>query len=394
MIYNANYMIFLLIFIKKVEDIMKKIMIMFGTRPELIKLVPLMKLLDDSSEFQYINVSTGQHKEMLSPIIKTFQLSINYDLSIMKKHQTITEVTVSILKKMEPILMKENPDIVLVHGDTTTAFTSALAAYYQKIPIAHVEAGLRSKNIYSPFPEEMNRKLIDHLSSIHFPPTKKNEANLLIENIDSSTIFITGNTAIDMFKHTIKKDFYHELLTKCENKKIVLLTVHRRENIGKPMIQIFSAINRLLNAIEDIVIIFPIHFNPIVRELAKKHLTPCDRLLIIDPMEVTDFHNIMAKSYLILSDSGGIQEEAPFLGIPTIILRNETERPEAVDSGINYLAGTEEKKIYEIAYKLLTDQKFYQSVAKKQLLYGDGFASEKIENSLKQYFELNQISEL
>lgn len=373
---------------------MKKIMIMFGTRPELIKLVPLMKLLDDSSEFQYINVSTGQHKEMLSPIIKTFQLSINYDLSIMKKHQTITEVTISILKKMEPILMKENPDIVLVHGDTTTAFTSALAAYYQKIPIAHVEAGLRSKNIYSPFPEEMNRKLIDHLSSIHFPPTKKNEANLLVENIDSSTIFITGNTAIDMFKHTIKKDFYHELLTKCENKKIVLLTVHRRENIGEPMIQIFSAINRLLNAIEDIVIIFPIHFNPIVRELAKKHLTPCDRLLIIDPMEVTDFHNIMAKSYLILSDSGGIQEEAPFLGIPTIVLRSETERPEAVDSGINYLAGTEEKKIYEIAYKLLTDQKFYQSVAKKQLLYGDGFASEKIENSLKQYFELNQISKL
>ena len=364
---------------------MKKIKVMsiFGTRPEAIKMAPLVKELESRKEIESIVCVTAQHREMLDQVLETFKIVPDYDLNIMKQGQTLGDVTTRALNGVEKVIKECKPDIVLVHGDTTTTFAGALAAFYNQVAIGHVEAGLRTYDKYSPFPEEMNRQMVDSMTDMYFAPTELSKENLIKENIDESKIFVTGNTAIDAMSTTINKNYTHpELDWIKDNERMILLTAHRRENLGVPMRNIFKAIRRIVDEFKDVKVIYPIHMNPKVREVANEIFNNCDRVKLIEPLEVFDFHNFQNKSFIILTDSGGIQEEAPSLGKPVLVLRDTTERPEGIEAGTLKLVGTEENVIYKETKKLLTDKKEYEKMSKASNPYGDGTASKKIVDAI------------
>ena len=359
---------------------MKKVLVVFGTRPEAIKMCPLIIELKNTPGINTIVCVTGQHKQMLDQVLKTFNVIPEYDLSIMKERQTLFEITNNILIKLKTVLEFEKPDLLLVHGDTTTTFAASLACFYMHIPVGHVEAGLRTNNIYSPYPEEFNRRVVSIIASYHFAPTIKAKENLLQEGIDESKIFITGNTAIDALKTTINNQYTNEHLSWAKGSRLILLTSHRRENIGKPMENIFSAVRKIIEEYNDVKVIYPIHLNPIIKELAQEEFKNCDRIRLIEPLDVISFHNFIAASYLVLTDSGGIQEEAPSLGKPVLVLRDTTERPEGITSGTLKLVGTDSYNIYIETKRLLDDKDEYEKMAKATNPYGDGYASKKIAN--------------
>lgn len=369
---------------------MIKVMSVFGTRPEAIKMCPLIKELEKNKDINSIVCLTGQHREMLDQVIDIFKIKVDYDLNIMKPKQTLTTITVSVLEKIEEILIKEKPDLVLVHGDTSTSFVVALAAFYQQIPVGHVEAGLRTYNKYSPFPEEMNRNLTGRIAELHFAPTVNNKNNLCNENIIEN-VFVTGNTVIDAFKTTVKQDyvFKQEVLNKIDyiKKKCILMTAHRRENIGQPLINICTAVKKIADENDDVIVVYPVHLNPVVRETASKILGDVDNVYLIDPVDVEDMHNIMARSFLVMTDSGGLQEEAPSCGVPVLVMRTETERPEAVEAGTVKIVGVNEDDIYREATRLLIDNLEYQKMAKSINPYGDGHASERIVENILMWFK-------
>ncbi|KXZ40531.1 UDP-N-Acetylglucosamine 2-epimerase [Alkalithermobacter thermoalcaliphilus JW-YL-7 = DSM 7308] len=367
-----------------------RVMTIFGTRPEAIKMAPLVKEFEKRQEFESIVCVTAQHRQMLDTVLDLFDITPKYDLNIMKHGQSITDITNKVLKGVEDILKTENVDIVLVHGDTTTTFAGALAAFYNKIPIGHVEAGLRSDNMYSPYPEEMNRRLTSKLATLHFAPTNGNKENLLRENVEEKNIFVTGNTVIDALLSVVKNDykFSNELDNiDFENKKVVLLTCHRRENWGRPMENIFKAVKRLAISNKDIQVIFPMHMNPVIREVATNILKDLENVNLIEPLDYEPFANLINKSYLILTDSGGIQEEAPGLGKPVVVLRTETERPEAVKAKTVKIAGIEEDNIFQIANELINDKKEYEKMARAINPYGDGKSSKRIADHILQFFQ-------
>ena len=366
---------------------MIKVMTIFGTRPEAIKVAPVIKELEKREETKPIVCVTAQHRQMLDQVLETFDIKPDYDLDIMKQGQTLTDITTRVLNGIEKILKKENPDLILVHGDTTTTFAAALAAFYQCIPIGHIEAGLRTNNKYSPYPEEMNRQMVSNLCDIHFAPTKKAKENLLKENKKESDIIITGNTVIDALKTTISKEFKNETLDSIKQNKIILLTAHRRENLGKPIENIFNAVKKLVEEFEDICVVYPMHKNPQIRELAKNMLGKNERIRLIEPLEVFDFHNFMNKSYLILTDSGGIQEEAPSMGKPVLVLRNTTERPEGIEAGTLKMVGTNEEEIYKQVKELLENDEEYNKMSMASNPYGDGTASIKIVDEIIKRFK-------
>ena len=365
---------------KKVEKI--KVMTIFGTRPEAIKMAPLIKELKERKEIKSIVCVTAQHREMLDQVLDVFKIISDYDLNIMKQGQTLSEITSRVLLGLEEIIQKEKPNIILVHGDTTTTFAGALAAFYNQVDVGHVEAGLRTWNKYSPFPEEMNRQMVDCMTDMYFAPTNVSKDNLLKENISENKIYITGNTAIDAMKTTITDNYNHEVLDWVGEDRMILLTAHRSENLGEPMRHIFKAIKRIVEEYTDVKVVYPIHLNPKVREVANEVFNNIDRVKLIEPLEVIDFHNFQNKSYLILTDSGGIQEEAPSLGKPVLVLRDTTERPEGIEAGTLKLVGTDEEIIYQETKKLLDDQKEYEKMSKASNPYGDGHASERIVNSI------------
>ena len=369
---------------------MRKIMTVFGTRPEAIKMAPLVKALEKDSMLEPIIVVTAQHREMLDSVLKTFNITPHYDLNIMKKGQTLSEITARSIIQLEQIMKKECPDMVLVHGDTTTTFSGALAAFYNHTSVGHVEAGLRSGNKYAPFPEEINRQMVSNIADLHFAPTIGAKRNLIQENKDKTSIVITGNTAIDTLNFTINKNYTSELIEKHKNKKIVLLTVHRRENIGKPMEHIFKAVRDIVEDIEDVVVVFPLHMNPEVRKLSYTYLENHPMIELIEPLDVVDFHNFANHAYLILTDSGGIQEEAPSLNKPVLVLRDVTERPEGVEAGTLKVIGTEYRHVYQEIRKLLMNKQVYNNMAYAQNPYGDGKASERICESIKYYLGLTE----
>ena len=366
-----------------------KVMSVFGTRPEAIKMCPLVKELERHPAIHSVVCLTGQHREMLDQVMQIFDVQADYDLQIMRPVQTLTTITVDILSKIEEVYIKESPDIVLVHGDTSTSFVAALAAFYQKIPVGHVEAGLRTFNPYSPFPEEMNRCLTGRLASIHFAPTQKNADNLRAEGI-SSDVYVTGNTVIDAFHSTIKQDYVFkssELSSiSFAGKRTVLMTAHRRENIGAPLEAICRGVRRIIDAFPDVQIVYPVHPNPRVRTIVRENLGNLDRVYLTEPLDVEDMHNLMARSFLVMTDSGGLQEEAPALGVPVLVLRTETERPEAVEAGTVEVIGVEEDAVYAKAAALLTDHELYTKMANAVNPYGDGHASEHISEALLAYF--------
>ena len=362
---------------------MIKVMSIFGTRPEAIKMAPLVKELESRKEIKSIVCVTAQHREMLDQVLETFNIKPDYDLNIMKQGQTLADITTRALVGLEEIIKKEKPNIVLVHGDTTTTFAGALAAFYNQIDIGHVEAGLRTDNKYSPYPEEMNRQMVDRVTDMYFAPTKLSKENLLKENIDEEKIYITGNTAIDAMKTTVKKDYSHpELDWIKDNERLILVTAHRRENLGDPMRNIFRAIRKIVDEFSDVKVLYPIHMNPKVREVAHEVFDNCDRVKLIEPLEVFDFHNFQNKCYLIMSDSGGVQEEAPSLGKPVLVLRDTTERPEGIEAGTLKLVGTDEDTIYKETKLLLTDKEAYDKMSKASNPYGDGHASERIVDAI------------
>ena len=366
---------------------MIKVMSIFGTRPEAIKMAPLVKELERRKEIESIVCVTAQHREMLDQVLNTFDIKPDYDLNIMKQGQSIADVTTRALVGLEEVIKDVKPDIVLVHGDTTTTFAGALAAFYNQVAIGHVEAGLRTYDKYSPYPEEMNRQMVDRLSDMYFAPTEISKDNLLKENIDESKIYITGNTAIDAMSTTVDENYTHpELDWINAGERMILLTAHRRENLGEPMRHIFRAIKRVVDEFSDVKVIYPIHMNPRVREVANEVFGDADRVKLIEPLEVFDFHNFQNKSYIILTDSGGIQEEAPSLGKPVLVLRDTTERPEGISAGTLKLVGTDEDIIYEETKKLLTDSKEYERMSKASNPYGDGHASERIVDAIVEYF--------
>jgi UDP-N-acetylglucosamine 2-epimerase (non-hydrolysing) len=356
----------------------KKVMVVFGTRPEAIKMCPLVKELKTRKELDTIVSVTGQHREMLDQVLEAFNVIPDYDLSIMKQKQTLFDITISILEKTRVVLEEVKPDVVLVHGDTSTTFVTALACFYMQIPVGHVEAGLRTYNIYSPYPEEFNREAVGIIAKYNFAPTELSKQNLLKEGKDSAAIFVTGNTAIDALKTTVREDYTHEQLEWASDSRLIMITAHRRENLGEPMRNMFRAIKRIVDEHEDIKAIYPIHMNPVVREAANEILGGCDRIRIIEPLEVLDFHNFLAKSYLILTDSGGIQEEAPSLGKPVLVMRDTTERPEGIAAGTLKLVGSNEEVIYENFKLLLEDKAEYEKMSQANNPYGDGFASKRI----------------
>lgn len=359
----------------------------FGTRPEAIKMVPLLKALQKDIRFESLIVVTAQHREMLDQVMNTFKVKPDYDLNLMKDNQSLSELTSRILENLTPILKCHKPDIVLVHGDTTTALASALAAFYQRIKVGHVEAGLRTWDKYSPFPEEINRQLIDKLSDIHFAPTKKAKENLEKENHLANKIYITGNTAIDVMKYTIQKNYiFPKFLNLKINTKMIMVTIHRRENIGKPLENICKSIYRVANETNDIEFIFPMHRNPKIRRKVLGLLGGIPNIHLVEPLEVMDFHNILARSYMILTDSGGIQEEAPSLGIPVLVLRDTTERPEGVSANTLKLIGTDENRVYNEIKKLLVNEEEYKKMSMASNPYGNGKASEKILNLIANEF--------
>lgn len=362
---------------------MKKIMLVFGTRPEAIKMCPLVNELKTRKNIQTLVCVTGQHKEMLGQVLTAFGVKPDYNLSIMKEGQDLYDITERILKEIKSVLKKEKPDVVLVHGDTTTTFVAALAAFYMRIPVGHVEAGLRTYDISAPYPEEFNRQAVGIVAKYNFAPTVKAADNLLREGKAKDSIYVTGNTAIDALKSTVKEEYSHPLLEEAKGKRLILITAHRRENLGEPMHNMFRAIRRIMDEYEDVVAIYPIHMNPMVRKIADKELGGSKRIRIIEPLDVIDFHNFMAKSYLILTDSGGIQEEAPSLGKPVLVMRNVTERPEGVESGTLKIVGTEEERIYENFKLLLDNRGEYDKMANASNPYGDGFASRKIADILE-----------
>jgi len=366
-----------------------KVLTVFGTRPEAIKMAPLIKKIEEYEQIESIVCITAQHREMLDTVLELFKINPNYDLNIMKHGQSITDITVRVLKGMEDILTRERPDIVLVHGDTSTTFVGALAAFYQKIKVGHVEAGLRSGNIYSPYPEEMNRILTTNLASIHFAPTKGNYNNLIKEGIEPEKIFITGNTVIDALLSVVKDDYTFEnsILNKMDykNKKIIVMTCHRRENWGGPMEDIFMAVKGIVEENDNIEVIFPVHLNPNIHKLAKYIMGEQGNIHLIKPLEYEEFANLLNKAYLILTDSGGIQEEAPALGKPVLVMREETERPEAVEAGTVKIIGTEKENIKKEVNVLLNDLDEYNKMANSTNPYGDGTASEKIVDFLLSY---------
>lgn len=368
---------------------MKKIKVMsiFGTRPEAIKMAPLIKELETREEIESIVCVTAQHREMLDQVLNTFSIKPDYDLNIMKKGQTLSEITARVLRGIEEVLEKEKPNIVLVHGDTTTTFASALAAFYQQISIGHVEAGLRTYNKYSPFPEEMNRQMVDCLTDMYFAPTNLSKENLVKEGISPEKIYITGNTVIDAMSKTVDSNYKNEILDWVENDRLILLTAHRRENLGENMYSIFNAVNKIVNEFDDVKVIYPMHLNSKVREIAQEVLGNNAKVKLIEPLEVFDFHNFQNKAYLILSDSGGVQEEAPSLGKPVIVLRDTTERPEGIEAGTLVLAGTEEANIYKITKNLLEDENKYKAMSKAVNPYGDGKASERIVDAIIEKFK-------
>lgn len=361
----------------------KKVMVVFGTRPEAIKMCPLVKELKTRVKLDTIVCVTGQHREMLDQVLKAFNVVPDYDLSIMKAKQTLFDVTVNILEKMKRVLEEVKPDVVLVHGDTSTTFVTALACFYLQIPVGHVEAGLRTYNIYSPYPEEFNRQAVGIVAKYNFAPTDMSKENLIKEGKDSSTIFVTGNTAIDALKTTVRDDYSHEHLDWAEDSRLIMITAHRRENLGAPMKNMFKAIKRIIDEYPHIKAIYPIHMNPVVREAANEILGNCDRVRIIEPLEVLDFHNFLSKSYLILTDSGGIQEEAPSLGKPVLVMRDTTERPEGIAAGTLKLVGTDEELIFQSFKMLLEDKVEYEKMSQASNPYGDGFASKRIADVLE-----------
>ena len=369
---------------------MLKVMTVFGTRPEAIKMAPVVKALEAAPDMEAIVTVTAQHREMLDQVLHLFSITPDYDLNIMSAGQTLYDVTTKALLGLKDVLEEAKPDVVLVHGDTTTTFAGALAAFYQEIPVGHVEAGLRTGNIYSPFPEEMTRKLTGSLTTYHFSPTSSAEKNLLKENISSEHLYVTGNTVIDALRTTVKEGYHfeEELLNSLdyEQKRIILVTTHRRENLGEPMRHVYRAIRRLVHEFDDIEVVFPVHRNPKVRSIVAEELGDTERVHLIDPLEYEPFANLMARSYLLMTDSGGIQEEAPALGKPVLVLRNTTERPEAVTAGTVKLVGTDEEAVFMTARRLLSDKEAYASMANSVNPYGDGEASRRIIEALR--FEL------
>lgn len=362
-------------------------MLVFGTRPEAIKMAPLaLELAKRSDQFESIIAVTAQHRQMLDQVLDIFGLTPDYDLDIMKEGQTLAQITTAALNGLDDVMKALKPDIVLVHGDTSTTFAASLAAFYNRIIVGHVEAGLRTWDKYSPFPEEMNRQLTGVLADLHFSPTEKAKNNLLGEGKAAEQIFVTGNTAIDALQSTVKKEYEHELLTELGSGRLLLVTAHRRENLGENMRQMFRAIKRIVDEYDDVQVIYPVHLNPLVKQMAEEILGDNRRIKLIAPLSVVDFHNILARSYLILTDSGGIQEEAPSLGVPVLVLRDTTERPEGIEAGTLKLAGTSEEDIYSLASNLLTDKSLYDEMAGAKNPYGDGKAAERIANHISAYF--------
>ncbi|MGG3791584.1 UDP-N-acetylglucosamine 2-epimerase (non-hydrolyzing) [Geobacillus thermodenitrificans] len=368
-------------------DMKRKVMTIFGTRPEAIKMAPLVLELQKQSEWiEPIVTVTAQHRQMLDQVLDIFGIRPDYDLNIMKDRQTLADITTRALQGLDDIMRQVKPDLVLVHGDTTTTFVASLAAFYHQIAIGHVEAGLRTWNKYSPFPEEMNRQLTGVMADLHFAPTKKAYDNLIRENKKPESVFITGNTAIDALKTTVKDDYHHDILAKVGNDRMILLTAHRRENLGETMRGMFRAIKRLVETYDDIQVVYPVHLNPTVREAAAEVLGDAPRIHLIEPLDVFDFHNLAARAYLILTDSGGVQEEAPSFGVPVLVLRDTTERPEGIEAGTLKLAGTDEDTIYQMASELLTNRNEYEAMAKASNPYGDGQASKRIVEAILYYF--------
>lgn len=359
-----------------------KVLTVFGTRPEAIKMAPLVKELNLRKEIECIVCVTAQHREMLDQVLNIFNIKPDYDLNIMKEKQTLSDITSSVLKGLEKIISKEKPNIVLVHGDTTTTFAGALAAYYTQTDIGHVEAGLRTWNKYSPFPEEINRQMVGNLADMHFAPTEKAKQNLISEGKNEKNIFVTGNTAIDALFTTVSSNYKHELFDWIGNSRLILLTAHRRENLGEPMRHMFKAIKRIVDETPDVKVIYPVHLNPKVKSVADEILGNDNRIKLISPLEVIDFHNFINKAYIVLTDSGGIQEEAPSLGKPVLVLRDTTERPEGIDAGTLKLAGTNEETIYKLIKELLTNKKMYDKMSLASNPYGDGHASKKIVDAI------------
>ncbi|MCD5324064.1 MULTISPECIES: non-hydrolyzing UDP-N-acetylglucosamine 2-epimerase [Pontibacillus] len=368
-----------------------KVMTIFGTRPEAIKMAPLvLELQKRSDQFEPIVTVTAQHREMLDQVMGIFGITPDFDLNIMKSRQTLAEITTRALEGLDGVMKETKPDVVLVHGDTTTTFAASLAAYYNQIPVGHVEAGLRTWNKYSPFPEEMNRQLTGVMADLHFTPTNQSKQNLLDENKPEDNIFVTGNTAIDALKTTVKDDYAHEILEKGKDKRLVLVTAHRRENLGDKMRGMFKAIKRLVETHEDVEVVYPVHLNPAVQEAANEILGRDDRIHLIEPLDVIDFHNFASRSHLIMTDSGGVQEEAPSLGVPVLVLRDTTERPEGIKAGTLKLAGTDEENIFSMANELLSDDLSYDAMAKASNPYGDGQASARIAEAMRYFFNYQE----
>lgn len=365
-----------------------KVMVVFGTRPEAIKMAPLvLELQKHSDSIETITVVTAQHRQMLDQVLETFSIEPHYDLDIMGKNQSLLDITGKILEKFDPVVKQELPDIILVHGDTTTTFAASLVAFYNQVRIGHVEAGLRTFDKYSPFPEEMNRQMTDSLADLYFAPTSESKENLLKENHPESAIVITGNTAIDALKLTVQSDYYHKVLDQLDpDKKLVLVTMHRRENQGQPMRNVFAALREMVDLHQEIEVVYPVHLSPAVQEAANDILAGHDRIHLIEPLDVLDFHNLASRSYFIMTDSGGVQEEAPSLGKPVLVLRDTTERPEGVRAGTLKLVGTDPVCVKEAMTELLTDETVYRQMSQAPNPYGDGNASERIVQTIKHYF--------
>lgn len=364
-----------------------KVMTVFGTRPETIKMAPLVKELKSREEIETIVCVTAQHRQMLDQVLHAFKIVPDYDLDIMKQGQTLSDITTRVLQGLENVIKEVQPDIVLVHGDTTTTFAGALAAFYHQVAIGHVEAGLRTYNKYSPFPEEANRQFVGVISDMNFAPTEQSKENLLREGKRPETIIVTGNTAIDALQTTVRDDYKHEIIDWVGDSRMIMLTAHRRENLGEPMRNMFRAIKRIIEKYEDTKVVYPVHLNPIVVQTAEEIFGDCDRVKLIKPLEVLDFHNLLNKSYLILTDSGGIQEEAPSLGKPVIVLRDTTERPEGIAAGTLKLAGTNEEVIYKLIDELLSDEAEYKRMSHASNPYGDGQASKRIVDAIIEHFK-------
>ncbi len=362
-----------------------KVITIFGTRPEAIKMCPLILQLKKTKQIECVVCLTGQHREMLRQVMDVFAIHGDYNLDIMRENQTLSSTTVDILDRLGDVLVREKPDLILVHGDTTTSFAAALAGFYQNIPVGHVEAGLRTYDMHSPYPEEFNRQAVDLITNFYFAPTGQARQNLLKEGKKDDRIYVTGNTVIDALATTIRDDYYNEHLDWAKDSRLILLTAHRRENIGEPMKHMFQAVKKILLEHGDVKVIYPVHKNPKVRKTAQEILGDMNRVRLIEPLDVIDFHNFMARSYLILTDSGGVQEEAPSLGKPVLVMRDTTERPEGIEAGTLKLVGTEEEKIYQEVNRLLGDQSMYSRMSKAVNPYGDGHASERIVQAIITY---------